>query len=426
MEEVVKHIDDIHAREILDSRGNPTIEVDIILESGVRGRAEVPSGASTGIHEALELRDGDKNRFLGKGVQKAIANVNDIIAPAIIGTDVADQLAIDKKMLEIDGTENKSKLGANAILGVSLACARTAANFYELPLYKYLGGVMPRIIPVPMMNILNGGRHANWVVDIQEFMIAPHGFETFKEAYRAASETFHNLKEILKSKKLSVSVGDEGGFAPNLASNVEALKFITEAIEKAGYTPGTQISIGLDVAASEFYDEKKKRYKFEGKEHSAKEMIKFYENITKKFAIVVIEDGLAEDDWEGWKELTKVLGSKIELIGDDIFVTNKKRVQKGIDEGVANSVLIKLNQIGTLTETIETIELARNNGYKTLVSHRSGETEDTFIADMTVAFNLGKIKTGSLSRGERIAKYNQLMRIEEELKGSIFIDCFKK
>ncbi len=422
----MKDIEKIFAREILDSRGNPTIEVDVTLECGIMGRAEVPSGASTGVHEALELRDGDKSRFMGKGVLKAVRNVNEIIAPNLIGMDVTDQLNIDKTMIELDGTENKSKLGANAILGVSLACARAAAIFLELPLYKYLGGVQPRLIPVPMMNILNGGKHADNNVDIQEFMIVPHGFKTFKAAYRAASETFHNLKAILKAKKLATSVGDEGGFAPNLESNKEALELIVGAIEKAGYKPGKEISIAIDCAASEFYDDKKQKYIFEGKAGSYKDMIKYYEVILKNFPIVLIEDGLAEDDWAGWKEMTKALGKKTQLVGDDIFVTNKKRVARGIKEGVANSVLIKLNQIGTITETIETIELARTSGYKTLVSHRSGETEDTFIADFTVALNLGQIKTGSLSRGERISKYNQFLRIEEELTGCEFIDPFKK
>ena len=422
----MKGIEKIFAREILDSRGNPTIEVDVTLECGIMGRAEVPSGASTGIHEALELRDGDKSRFLGKGVQKAVRNVNEMIAPNLIGMEITDQLNIDRTMLQLDGTENKEKLGANAILGVSLACARAAAYYLEVPLYKYLGGVQPRIIPVPMMNILNGGKHADNNVDIQEFMIVPHGFKTFKEAYRAASETFHNLKAILKGKKLATSVGDEGGFAPNLESNKEALELIVGAIEKAGYKPGKEISIAIDSAASEFYDDKKQKYIFEGKAVSYKDMIKYYDMILKKFPIVVIEDGLAEDDWTGWKELTKTLGNRVQLVGDDIFVTNKKRVARGIKEGVANSVLIKLNQIGTITETIETIELARTNGYKTLVSHRSGETEDTFIADFTVALNLGQIKTGSLSRGERISKYNQFLRIEEELTGCEFIDPFKK
>ncbi len=418
------HIDDIRGREILDSRGNPTVEVEILLECGIRAIAQVPSGASTGTHEALELRDGDEKRFHGKGVLKAVENINDRIAPTLLGMDVTDQVAIDKRMISLDGTENKSVLGANAILGVSLAVARAAAAYFEMPLYRYLGGVVPRIMPITMMNILNGGSHADNNVDIQEFMILPRTFPNFREAYRAASEVFQSLKKILKSKKLNTSVGDEGGFAPNLGSNKEALEIIVEAIKDAGYKPGEQISIALDCAASEFYDGEKKKYIFEGKEHSSKDMIKYYKKLLEEFPIVSIEDGLGEDDWEGWKDMTDQLGDKVQIVGDDLFVTNIKRVARGIKEGIANSVLIKLNQIGSLTETIETIELARSHGYTTVVSHRSGETEDTFISDLTVALNLGQIKTGSLSRGERIAKYNRLLRIEEELEGSQYTDPF--
>ena len=418
------HIDDIRGREILDSRGNPTVEVEILLECGIRAIAQVPSGASTGTHEALELRDGDEKRFHGKGVLKAVENINDRIAPTLLGMDVTDQVAIDKRMISLDGTENKSVLGANAILGVSLAVARAAAAYFEMPLYRYLGGVVPRIMPITMMNILNGGSHAYNNVDIQEFMILPRTFPNFREAYRAASEVFQSLKKILKSKKLNTSVGDEGGFAPNLGSNKEALEIIVEAIKDAGYKPGEQISIALDCAASEFYDGEKKKYIFEGKEHSSKDMIKYYKKLLEEFPIVSIEDGLGEDDWDGWKDMTDQLGDKVQIVGDDLFVTNIKRVARGIKEGIANSVLIKLNQIGSLTETIETIELARSHGYSTVVSHRSGETEDTFISDLTVALNLGQIKTGSLSRGERIAKYNRLLRIEEELEGSQYKDPF--
>ena len=418
------HIDDIRGREILDSRGNPTVEVEILLECGIRAIAQVPSGASTGTHEALELRDGDEKRFHGKGVLKAVENINDRIAPTLLGMDVTDQVAIDKRMISLDGTENKSILGANAILGVSLAVARAAAAYFEMPLYRYLGGVVPRIMPITMMNILNGGSHADNNVDIQEFMILPRTFPNFREAYRAASEVFQSLKKILKSKKLNTSVGDEGGFAPNLGSNKEALEIIVEAIKDAGYKPGEQISIALDCAASEFYDGEKKKYIFEGKEHSSKDMIKYYKKLLEEFPIVSIEDGLGEDDWDGWKDMTDQLGDKVQIVGDDLFVTNIKRVARGIKEGIANSVLIKLNQIGSLTETIETIELARSHGYTTVVSHRSGETEDTFISDLTVALNLGQIKTGSLSRGERIAKYNRLLRIEEELEGSQYMDPF--
>lgn len=418
------HIDDIRGREILDSRGNPTVEVEILLECGIRAIAQVPSGASTGTHEALELRDGDEKRFHGKGVLKAVENINDRIAPTLLGMDVTDQVAIDKRMISLDGTENKSVLGANAILGVSLAVARAAAAYFEMSLYRYLGGVVPRIMPITMMNILNGGSHADNNVDIQEFMILPRTFPNFREAYRAASEVFQSLKKILKSKKLNTSVGDEGGFAPNLGSNKEALEIIVEAIKDAGYKPGEQISIALDCAASEFYDGEKKKYIFEGKEHSSKDMIKYYKKLLEEFPIVSIEDGLGEDDWEGWKDMTDQLGDKVQIVGDDLFVTNIKRVARGIKEGIANSVLIKLNQIGSLTETIETIELARSHGYTTVVSHRSGETEDTFISDLTVALNLGQIKTGSLSRGERIAKYNRLLRIEEELEGSQYKDPF--
>jgi enolase len=407
---------DIVAREILDSRGNPTVEVDVTLESGFGGRAAVPSGASTGEHEAVELRDGDKTRYMGKGVQKAVAHVNERIAPEVIGMDALEQAGIDQLLIDLDGTPNKSALGANAILGVSLACAKAAAAYLSLPLYRYVGGVYAHQLPVPMMNILNGGKHADNNVDLQEFMVVPVGAPTFHEALRMGTEVFHHLKAILKGKGHNTAVGDEGGFAPNLKSNEEALVVIVEAIKQAGYTPGGEVAIALDAAASEFYhggkyvlqDEKKK-------ERTAAEMVAFYEDLVSRYPILSLEDGLAEDDWEGWRELTARLGKKIQIVGDDIFVTNRERLAQGIKEGVANSILIKLNQIGTLTETLSAIEMAKKAGYTAVISHRSGETEDTTIADVAVATNAGQIKTGSASRTDRVAKYNQLLRIEEEL-----------
>ncbi|ERM93215.1 enolase [Caldanaerobacter subterraneus subsp. yonseiensis KB-1] len=410
---------DIYAREILDSRGNPTIEVEVELDSGAVGRAAVPSGASTGAFEAIELRDGDKSRYLGKGVLKAVQNVNDIIAPELIGMEAQDQVAIDKAMIELDGTPNKSKLGANAILGVSLAVAKAAAEELGLPLYQYLGGVNAKTLPVPMMNILNGGKHADNNVDIQEFMIMPIGAPNFKEALRMCSEVYHSLKNVLHSKGLSTTVGDEGGFAPNLTSNEEAIKVILEAIEKAGYVPGEDIALALDPAATEMYKEDGK-YHFEGEGivRTSEEMIEFWEQLVSKYPIVSIEDGLAEEDWNGWKLLTERLGKKVQLVGDDLFVTNTERLSRGINMGVANSILIKLNQIGTLTETLDAIEMAKRAGYTTIVSHRSGETEDTTIADLVVAVNAGQIKTGAPARTDRVAKYNQLLRIEEAL-GSV-------
>ncbi|MEQ2129324.1 phosphopyruvate hydratase [Caldanaerobacter subterraneus KAk] len=410
---------DIYAREILDSRGNPTIEVEVELDSGAVGRAAVPSGASTGAFEAIELRDGDKSRYLGKGVLKAVQNVNDIIAPELIGMEAQDQVAIDKAMIELDGTPNKSKLGANAILGVSLAVAKAAAEELGLPLYQYLGGVNAKTLPVPMMNILNGGKHADNNVDIQEFMIMPVGAPNFKEALRMCSEVYHSLKNVLYSKGLSTTVGDEGGFAPNLTSNEEAIKVILEAIEKAGYVPGEDIALALDPAATEMYKEDGK-YHFEGEGivRTSEEMIEFWEQLVSKYPIVSIEDGLAEEDWNGWKLLTERLGKKVQLVGDDLFVTNTERLSRGINMGVANSILIKLNQIGTLTETLDAIEMAKRAGYTTIVSHRSGETEDTTIADLVVAVNAGQIKTGAPARTDRVAKYNQLLRIEEAL-GSV-------
>ncbi len=401
----------VFAREILDSRGNPTVEVDVVLGNGVLGRAAVPSGASTGEHEALELRDGDKKRFKGKGVLKAVKNVNSIIAKHIVGKE-ADFRKIDKLLLKLDGTENKSNLGANAILGVSLAVAKAAAYTKSLPLYKYLNG-KAKLLPVPMMNVLNGGLHADNNLDIQEFMIVPFGFKTFKRALQAASEVFHTLKSILKSKNLSTSVGDEGGFAPNLKRNEEAIRLIIEAIEKSGYSPTKQVCIALDPAASSFFS--KEKYVLEGKKVNSHYMTDFYSRLVKKYPIFSIEDGLAEDDWEGWSYLTERLGKKIQLVGDDIFVTNTKRIKRGIEEKVANSVLIKVNQIGTLTETLDAIKLAFRYGYTAVISHRSGETEDTTIAHLAVATECGQIKTGSLSRSERIAKYNELLRIEEAL-----------
>jgi enolase len=408
---------DVYAREVLDSRGNPTVEVEVWTEDGAFGRALVPSGASTGAFEAVELRDGDKGRFLGKGVMNAVDNVNNIIAEEVIGMDVFEQTAIDKLMIQLDGTPNKGKLGANAILGVSLAVARAAADELGMPLYQYVGGVNAKTLPVPMMNILNGGEHADNNVDIQEFMVMPVGAKSFREALRMGAEIFHNLKSVLKSKGLNTAVGDEGGFAPNLSSNEEALKTIVEAIEKAGYKPGEEIMLALDVAATEMYDEEKKVYNLagEGRILTVDEMINYYEELVNKYPIISIEDGLAEDDWDGWKQLTERLGKKIQLVGDDLFVTNTERLNKGIDLGISNSVLVKLNQIGTLTETLDTIEMAKINGYTAVISHRSGETEDTTIADLAVAMNAGQIKTGAPSRTDRVAKYNQLLRIEDML-----------
>jgi enolase len=406
----------IHAREILDSRGNPTVETEVTLVSGIFGRAAVPSGASTGKHEMLELRDGDKKRYLGKGVIKAINNVLHKIGPELIGMDCLNQRDIDYVMIGLDGTDNKGKLGANAILSVSMACAKAGATALELPLYRYIGGIMARDIPVPMMNILNGGQHADNNVDIQEFMIMPVGAPIFKEGLRMSAEVFQTLRSVLKGKGYNTAVGDEGGFAPNLKSNEEALSLITTAIEKAGYKPGKDLAIALDSAASSFFSNGKYILSTEKKPRkTSEEMVKFYQDLVKKYPIVSIEDGLAENDWEGWKGLTEALGSKIQIVGDDIFVTNKKLLEKGISQGIANSILIKLNQIGTLTETLETIQAAKEAGYTTVVSHRSGETEDTYMADVAVAANCGQIKSGSLSRSERLAKYNQLLRIEEEL-----------
>lgn len=411
-------ITDVHAREILDSRGNPTIEVEVELSSGFRGRAAVPSGASTGEHEAVELRDGDKTRYLGKGVTKAVSNVNEIISGAIIEMDALNQIEVDRVLIDLDGTPTKSKLGANAILGVSLACAKAVAESLDMPLYRYIGGVGASLLPVPMMNILNGGSHADSNVDLQEFMVMPVGAPNFREALRMGAEIFHSLKAVLKSKGYSTGVGDEGGFAPSLKSNQEPLEVIMTAIEKAGYKPGKDIMIALDPASSEFYDAGKKKYVFSKSDKSERDsgqMVEFYEKLVKNFPIISIEDGLAEDDWEGWKIMTERLGSKIQIVGDDLFVTNTGRLKKGIEKGIANSILIKVNQIGTLTETIEAIEMAKTAGYTAVVSHRSGETEDATIADLVVALNTGQIKTGSASRTDRIAKYNQLIRIEEEL-----------
>jgi enolase len=405
-------IKQVKAREILDSRGNPTVEVDIILDNGVLGRAAVPSGASTGEYEALELRDGDKKRYLGKGVLKAVENVNTVIASKIKGLS-PDFEKIDKLLIKLDGTESKSNLGANAILGVSMAVAKAAAIAKKQPLYRFLGGEKAKILPVPLMNILNGGMHADNNLDIQEFMIAPHGAPTFREALRYATEIFHNLKSILKSKGLATSVGDEGGFAPNLGSNHQALGLIVEAIEKAGYKPGKDVSLALDCAASSFY--KAGSYKFENSKKSAQELIAIYAEWLGQYPIISIEDGLSEEDWAGWKELTRKLGAKIQLVGDDIFVTNPAIFKKGIVEGIANAILIKVNQIGSLSETLEAIDIAKKNKYKAIISHRSGETEDTTIAHLAVATGVGQIKTGSLSRTDRICKYNELLRIEEEL-----------
>ncbi len=410
----------IQARQILDSRGNPTIEVDVFTDTGYMGRAAVPSGASTGVHEAVELRDGDKTRFMGKGVLQAVKNVNDVLNNELQGYDVLDQAIIDRKMIELDGTENKAKLGANAILGVSLAVARAASYETEQPFYRYIGGVNANTLPIPMMNILNGGQHADNKIDIQEFMVFPAGASSFSEALRMGTEVFHNLKSVLKAKGHSTNVGDEGGFAPNLNSNEEAIEVVLEAIRKAGYQAGKDIFIALDPAASEFYNSDKKVYHFEStnEDRSSAQMVEYYSNLVKKYPILSIEDGLAEDDWEGFAMLTKALGDKTQIMGDDLFVTNVKRLSQGIAQKNANSILIKVNQIGTLTETIETVELAHKAGFTAVISHRSGETEDTTIADLAVALNTGQIKTGSASRSDRIAKYNQLLRIEEELGSS--------
>lgn len=408
---------DVFAREILDSRANPTVEVEVILEGGAIGRAAVPSGASTGAFEAVELRDDDKNRYLGKGVLNAVDNVNNIIANEIIGMDATDQAAIDQVMIDLDGTHNKAKLGANAILGVSLAVAKAAANQYGLPLYKYIGGVNAKTLPVPMMNILNGGEHADNTVDIQEFMVMPVGATSFREALRMCAEVFHSLKNVLSEKGYSTAVGDEGGFAPDLKTNEEAIEVILEAVEKAGYKPGDDIRIAIDAAATELYDEKDGKYHFpgEGVVRTVDELIDYYADLVDKYPIISLEDGLAEEDWDGWKALTERLGDKIQIVGDDLYVTNTERLAKGIELGSANSILIKVNQIGTLTETIDAIEMAKRAKNTAVVSHRSGETEDTTIADLVVAMNAGQIKTGAPSRTDRVAKYNQLLRIEEEL-----------
>jgi len=409
-------ITEIRSREILDSRGNPTVEAEVYLESGHFGRASVPSGASTGIHEALELRDGDKTRYLGRGVKNAVKNVNEIIAPELIGRDALSQENIDSILIELDGTPNKSRLGANAILAVSLAVAKAAANFLGLPLYRYIGGVSAKTLPVPFMNIINGGKHADNPLDFQEFLIVPAGSNSFKEALRMGAETFHTLKKVLQTKGLNTNVGDEGGFAPNLSTNEEAIECIIEAIEKANYKPGKDIFIAIDVASSNIYEDG--QYTFGGKKYTPDELISYYDVLLSKYPIISIEDGMAEDDWDNWKTLTERLGNKVQLIGDDIFVTNITRFSKGIEMGVANSILIKVNQIGTLSETLATIEMAKRAGYTAMISHRSGETEDTTIADLVVATGCGQIKTGAPSRTDRVAKYNQLLRIEEDL-GSV-------
>ncbi len=421
------YIIDVYAREVLDSRGNPTVEVEITTESGAMGRAIVPSGASTGEFEALELRDKDSARYLGRGVLKAVENVNDVIAPEIIGYDVTNQLIIDNVMLKLDGTKNKEKLGANAILAVSLATAKAAAEYYNMPLYRYLGGVNAHTLPTPMMNILNGGAHADWCIDIQEIMIMPVSAHTFRKALQMGAEVFHNLKQVLKERNLVTSVGDEGGYAPKLSSNKDALNVVIEAIKKAGYVPGKDIYIALDVASSEFFNSETKTYnlKSENKTLSTEEMVSFLEELTKEYPIISIEDGLDQNDWTGWRLLTKKLGKKVQLVGDDLFVTNTSRLNRGINENVANAILIKLNQIGTLTETLEAIEMAKRAGYTAIISHRSGESEDTTIADLSVGLNAGQIKTGSLSRTDRIAKYNQLLRIEEDLQEAASFDGLK-
>ncbi|PAK85488.1 phosphopyruvate hydratase [Lentilactobacillus parakefiri] len=410
-------ISDIYAREVLDSRGNPTVEVELYTEAGAMGRGIVPSGASTGEHEAVELRDGDKDRYMGKGVTKAVDNVNNIIAKEIVGYDVTDQLAIDKAMIELDGTPNKGKLGANAILGVSLAAARAAADELEVPLYNYLGGFNGHLLPTPMLNVINGGKHANNKVDFQEFMIMPVGAPSIKEAIRWSSETFHNLKNLLNERGYSTAVGDEGGFAPDLKNNEEPFEILVEAIQRAGYKPGKDIAIAFDCAASEFYNTETKKYdlKGDGKSYTADEFVTLLESIVNKYPVISIEDPLDENEWADWQMATKRLGKKVQIVGDDLFVTNTDYLKKGINMGVANAILIKLNQIGTLTETVEAVEMAKEAGYTAIISHRSGETEDTTIADLVVGLNAGQIKTGSMSRGERIAKYNQLMRIEDQL-----------
>ncbi|HAH51090.1 MAG TPA: phosphopyruvate hydratase [Balneola sp.] len=411
-------IEDLVARQIIDSRGNPTVEVDVILSSGAMGRAAVPSGASTGEHEAVELRDGDKDYFLGKGVQQAVENVNGIIADELIGLPIYDQLALDRLLLEIDGTANKNKLGANAILGVSLACAKAASSDLGMPLWRYVGGVNAKVMPVPMMNIINGGSHADNSVDLQEFMVMPAGAESFSHALQMGAEIFHNLKKVLSEKNYSTAVGDEGGFAPNLKSNEEAIEVILMAIEKAGYIPEDDILIALDPASSEFFNSETGLYEFKWSDGSTKDtdaMVEFWTNWVEKYPIISIEDGMAENDWDAWKKLTDSVGDKVQLVGDDLFVTNTERLAHGIENGIANSILIKVNQIGTLTETLDAIEMAHKNSYTAVISHRSGETEDVTIADLAVATNAGQIKTGSMSRTDRIAKYNQLLRIEEEL-----------
>jgi enolase len=414
----MSYIIEVHARQILDSRGNPTVEVDVLTDDGAMGRAAVPSGASTGIHEAAELRDNDKKKYLGKGVLKAVKNVNTSIADALVGFDITSQAAIDQVMIDLDGTPNKSKLGANAILAVSMAVAKAAAEEANLPLYRYIGGTNARTLPMPMMNILNGGAHADNKIDFQEFMIMPIGAPSFSEGLRWGVEIFHQLKSTLKKKGYSTNVGDEGGFAPNIQSNEEAIETVLEAIQSAGYKTGTQIAIAMDAANSELWDAKKKKYVFHkssGKEMSSDQLVKYWESWVKKYPIISIEDGMAEDDWAGWKNLTDTIGSKCQLVGDDLFVTNVDRLQTGIDKKIANGLLVKVNQIGTLTETINAVSLAQNNGYNTVMSHRSGETEDNTIADLAVALNCGQIKTGSASRSDRMAKYNQLIRIEEQL-----------
>ena len=408
-------ITDVYAREILDSRGNPTVEVDVYLEDGAFGRAAVPSGASTGAFEAVELRDGDKSRYLGKGTLNAVDNVNTLIAPALIGLDATDQSGIDRFLIELDGTDNKGKLGANAILGVSMAVAKAAADSAGLPLYRYIGGANAKVLPSPMMNILNGGKHADNNVDIQEFMVMPLGAETFSEALRMGTEVFHSLKKVLNGKGYNTAVGDEGGFAPNLGSNEEALAIIVEAIKAAGYEPGKDVFLALDVASTELYHDGIYDLAGEGVQKTASEMVDFYEELCSKYPVISIEDGLAEEDWEGWKMMTERLGGKVQLVGDDLFVTNTRRLSKGIEQDTANSILVKVNQIGTLTETLEAVEMAKQAGYTAVISHRSGETEDATIADIAVATNAGQIKIGAPSRSDRVAKYNQLLRIEEEL-----------
>ncbi|MEJ6589481.1 MAG: phosphopyruvate hydratase [Crocinitomicaceae bacterium] len=416
----MSYINRIHARQILDSRGNPTIEVDVVSDYGYMGRAAVPSGASTGIHEAVELRDGDKAVYMGKGVLKAVSNVNTIINEALNGMDIYDQKAIDYKLIEIDGTENKSNLGANAILGTSLAVAKLAAQHADLSLYRYVGGVGAVTMPVPMMNILNGGSHADNLIDIQEFMVMPFGAASFSEGLRWGTEIFHHLKAVLQSKGMSTNVGDEGGFAPNLGSNEEAINVVLEAIEKAGFKPGEDVHIAIDAASSEFFKDDKYHFQSTGDVMTSSEMVSFWEDWCKKYPIASIEDGLAEDDWNGWKLATERLGDRVQLVGDDLFVTNTKRLSRGIEEGIANSILVKVNQIGTLTETIEAVQMATKSGYTSVMSHRSGETEDHTISDLAVALNTGQIKTGSASRSDRMAKYNQLLRIEEQLGESAF------